>query len=103
MNPSVMCLLLASSLCAADPTFLRRTVADVQPHPDDLTAGAKAAAYRPLFGVGDSQATQLKGIARHGELTVGPDGSTTTVSYPAEEGIDYILDGDGALPFDEQK
>jgi mannose-6-phosphate isomerase-like protein (cupin superfamily) len=103
MNLSVIGLLVASSLCAADPTFLRRTVADVQPRPDDLTAGAKAAAYRPLFGIGDSQATQLKGIARYGELTVGPDGSTATVSYPAEEQLYYILDGDGTLLYEEQK
>ena len=103
MNPSVMCLLVASSLYAADPTFLRRAVADVEPRPDDLTAGAKAAVYRPLFGIGDSQATQLKGIARYGELTVGPDGSTAIVSYPAEEQIYYILDGDGTLLYEEQK
>ena len=75
----------ASCLFAADPTFLRRSVGDIQPQSDDLTANARAAIYKPIFGVGDGQANQLKGVARYGELTVGPDGATAVVSYPAEE------------------
>jgi mannose-6-phosphate isomerase-like protein (cupin superfamily) len=96
-------LLAASSLLAADPTFLRRSVADIEARPDDLTANAKAASYKPIFGVGDPQANQLKGIARYGELTVGPDGTSAVVSYPAEEQIYFILDGNGTLLYEDQK
>jgi mannose-6-phosphate isomerase-like protein (cupin superfamily) len=75
----------------------------VQPRPDDLTAHAKGASYKPLFGVGDPDASQLKGIARYGELTVAPGGESTVVSYPAEEQIYYILDGTGTLVYAEEK
>jgi mannose-6-phosphate isomerase-like protein (cupin superfamily) len=95
--------LAASALFAADPTFLRRSLPDLAPQADDLTAGAKGASYRPAFGVGDSQAKQLKGIARYGELTVAADGSSALVSYPAEEQIYYILDGAGTLLYEDQK
>jgi mannose-6-phosphate isomerase-like protein (cupin superfamily) len=100
---STACLLAAWPLLAADPTFLRRSVADIEPKPDDLTASSKATSYKPLFGIGDAQANQLKGIARYGEVTVGPDGSTAIVGYPAEEQIYYVLAGTGTLLYDEQK
>jgi len=96
-------LAVASSAFAADPTFLRRYIPDIQPQPDDLTAGGKGASYRPAFGVGDSQARQLKGIARYGELTVAPDGTSALASYPAEEQIYYILEGSGMLLYEDQK
>src|SRR5579864_7746422 len=85
----IAAVLAASGLFAADPTFLRRYIPDVQPQPDDLSAGGRGAAYRPAFGVGDPQAKQLKGIARYGELTVTAGGTSATVSYPAEEQIYY--------------
>ncbi len=95
--------LAACGLFAADPTFLRRRIPDIQPQPDDLTAGGKGASYRPAFGVGDSQARQLKGIARYGELTVAAGGTSAVVSYPAEEQIYFILEGSGTLLYDDQK
>jgi mannose-6-phosphate isomerase-like protein (cupin superfamily) len=100
---AVLALLAASSVWGADPTFLRRSVAGTEARPDDLTANAKAASYKPIFGVGDAQANQLKGIARYGELTVGPEGTSAVVSYPAEEQIYYILDGNGTLLYEDQK
>src|ERR1039458_2265474 len=77
-NGKRLAILLAVSGClfAADPIFLRRQVSDVKPQPDDLTAvNAKAASYKPLFGIGDPDVAQLKGVARYGELTVGPGGT----------------------------
>ena len=88
---------------AADPTFLRRRIPDVQPQADDLTANTKGATYRPAFGVGDAQANQLKGIARYGELTVESGGASAAVSYAAEEQIYYVLDGDGVLIYGDEK
>lgn len=93
----------ALTLGAADPTFLRRRVSEIAVQPDELTSNAKGAAYRPIFGAGDGQASQLKGIARYGELTVDADGRSAVVSYAAEEQIYYILEGQGVLLYDEQK
>jgi mannose-6-phosphate isomerase-like protein (cupin superfamily) len=89
--------LVPALAAAADPTFLRRDFRAIQPQPDDLTANAKNAEYRPAFGIGDKDARQVKGIARYGELTVGPGGETAVVSYPAEEQIYYVLEGSGVL------
>ena len=55
-NLSLVSALSACWLFAADPTFLRRSVGDIQPQSDDLTANARAAIYKPIFGVGDRQA-----------------------------------------------
>ena len=90
-------LLASACLFAADPTFLQRRAQDIQPQPDDLTRDTKQAFYRPLFGAGDAQASQLKGVARYGELTVAPGGSSAVVSYPHEEQIYFILEGSGTL------
>jgi mannose-6-phosphate isomerase-like protein (cupin superfamily) len=90
-------------MVAADSAFLRRQVADVKPQPDDLTAGAKAASYKPLFGMGDQDADQLKSVARYGELTVGADGASALVSYPAEEQMYFVEEGGGTLLYGDQK
>ena len=96
-------LAAASGMFAADPTFLRRFIPDVQPQADELTAGGTGASYRAAFGIGDPQAKQLKGIARYGELTVAAGGTSALVSYPAEEQIYYILQGNGTLLYEDQK
>jgi hypothetical protein len=43
-------LALAAVCCGAgaDPTFLRRSVVEIAPRPDDLTAGATGASYQPF-------------------------------------------------------
>jgi len=96
-------LAAASGMFAADPTFLRRFIPDVQPQADELTAGGQGASYKPVFGIGDSQARQLKGVARYGELTVAAGGTSALVGYPAEEQIYYILEGTGTLLYEDQK
>ena len=97
--------LFAVSTClfAADPIFLRRQVSDVLPQPDDLTANAKQTSYRPLFGIGDPDAGQLQGVARYGELTVAPGGTSAIVSYPAEEQMYFIEDGRATLWYAGEK
>lgn len=96
-------LAAASVVFAADPTFLRRYLPSVEPCSNELTANASGAAYRPAFGIGDSQANQLKGIARYGELTLAPGATSAMVSYPAEEQIYYILEGTGTLLYEDDK
>ena len=93
-----------SCVFAADPGFLRRQVQDVPPKPDELTAaGSKGASYRPLFGIGDPDADQLKSIARYGELTVAPGGTTAAVGYPAEEQMYFVEEGSGTLHYGDEK
>lgn len=93
----------AVPLSAADPTFLKRSIADTAPQPDDLAVGAKGASYRPLFGGGDAQARHLRSIARYGELRVEAAGSSALVSYPAEEQIYFILSGTGEVTCDDKR
>jgi mannose-6-phosphate isomerase-like protein (cupin superfamily) len=100
---NITALLIAAPLFAADPTFLRRSLSEVQPQSGDLTANARLASYKPLFGAGDAQANQLKGIARYGELTVAPGGASAIVSYPNEEQIYYILEGTGTLLYADRQ
>lgn len=96
-------VLWISSATAAEPFFLRRSLADIQPKPDDLTAGARGASYKPIFGIGDPDGGRLQGVARYGELTVLPGGSSALVSYPAEEQIYYVLEGRGTLIYGGQE
>jgi mannose-6-phosphate isomerase-like protein (cupin superfamily) len=100
---TIAALFAATCILAADPFFLRRSIADVAPKSDDLTMNANGASYKPLFGVGDADASKLVGVARYGELTVAPGGASAVVSYPAEEQLYYILEGGGTLIYDDQK
>jgi mannose-6-phosphate isomerase-like protein (cupin superfamily) len=103
MNKLALALLVAAPLFAADPTFLRRRLSEAQAKPDDLTANARLASYKPLFGVGDAQANQLKGIARYGELKVESGGASAIVSYANEEQIYFILEGAGTLFYGDRQ
>ena len=99
MNKLALAVLLSAPLFAADPTFLRRRLSDVQPQSDDLTSNARGASYKPLFGSGYAQASQLKSVARYGELTIEPGGASATVSYRGEEQIYFILEGRGTVVY----
>ncbi|MBT4482518.1 MAG: cupin domain-containing protein [Candidatus Latescibacteria bacterium] len=82
--------------------FLQRHVPIIDPVADDLTANTKSASYKPVFGIGDKDSDILKGIARFGELTVEPGGTSAIVNYPAEEQMYLILEGDGMLLYDNK-
>lgn len=97
MRAFLFVLAFASSMLGVDPTFLRRHAPSIRPQEDDLTTGT--ARYKPIFGIGDAAAAALKGVARYGELTVHPKGSSTVVSYAAEEQVYYILEGSGILVY----
>jgi len=99
MNKLAVAVLFVAPLFAADPTFLRRRISDVKPQADDMTANARGASYKPLFGSGDAQASQLKSVARYGELTIEPGGASATVSYQGEEQIYFVLEGRGTVAY----
>jgi mannose-6-phosphate isomerase-like protein (cupin superfamily) len=100
---SIVAFAAAACLPAADPIFLRRQVAEAFAQPDELTANARQASYKPLFGAGDRDAGQLQGVARYGELTVAPGGASAIVSYPAEEQMYFIEEGRGTLLYGDEK
>jgi mannose-6-phosphate isomerase-like protein (cupin superfamily) len=104
MKNAIFALLSAAAcLCAADGNFLRRQLQDVTPQADDLTANAKSASYKPLFGIGDRDSGELKTVARYGELTLGAGGATALVKYPAEEQIYFVEEGRGTLLYGAEK
>ena len=104
LRPSIVFLTVSICLFAGDPIFLRRQLQDAAVKPDDLTsAGSKGASYRPLFGIGDADADQLKSVARYGEVTVSPGGTTAIVSYPGEEQMYFVEEGGGTLLYGDEK
>ncbi|MEI9974266.1 MAG: cupin domain-containing protein [Ignavibacteriota bacterium] len=103
LRNAILVFALASAAFGADPNFLRRQLQDAKPSSADLTTGAKGASYRALFGIGDSDADQLKTIVRYGELTVAPEGATAIVSYPSEEQMYFVTEGSGTLLYDAEK
>jgi mannose-6-phosphate isomerase-like protein (cupin superfamily) len=46
---------------------------------------------------------ELKGVARYGELTVSPGGTSAIVSYPAEEQLYFVEEGSGTLLYGDEK
>ena len=95
---------------SVDPTWLHRYVPNLPYRNIDLTT--PTCHYKPIFGVGDSEALPADGpidfnltpvtIARYGELTVDPNGECKTVSYPREEQIYVILKGNGILHYGDE-
>lgn len=104
-NPTVRLaawlFLLAWRLIAADgkvdPTFLRRHVPDIAPVPSEFTS--EGCRFKPIFGDGDPDARQAKGIARFSELALDPGSACRTTVQPREEHIYLVVDGSGALRY----
>jgi mannose-6-phosphate isomerase-like protein (cupin superfamily) len=99
---TMMALLSAYALVAADPsarkvdaTFLHRYISEIEAKSSDLST--PECDYKPIFGVGDSATTILKGVQRFGQIAIAPGGSCKPVTYSTEEQIYVILDGAGAL------
>ena len=80
-----------------DPTFLHRHLPDVAAKAADVSTDS--CQYKPLFGAGDPDTTIVRGVARFGEITVAPGGSSKAVSYPMEEQIYVIMEGSGLLHY----
>jgi mannose-6-phosphate isomerase-like protein (cupin superfamily) len=90
-----------ASVVAAEPAFLRRSVADIAEQSSDLSTAT--AHYQPIFGVGDPNAHNVKGVVRFGELTVEPGGGSKIVRDQEAEGVFFILAGSGALHYGQDK
>jgi mannose-6-phosphate isomerase-like protein (cupin superfamily) len=90
-----------ASVVVAEPTFLRRSVADIAEQSTDLSTAT--AHYKPIFGTGDPNAQNVKGVLRFGELTVAPGGNSKIVSDKEAEGVFFILAGSGTLHYGQDK
>jgi len=90
-----------ASVVAAEPAFLRRSVADIAEQSTDLSTAT--AHYKPIFGAGDPNAEDVKGVLRFGELTVAPGGSSKVVSNKDAEEVFFILGGSGTLQYGQEK
>lgn len=84
-----------------DPTFLHRFVPKLEAKESDLST--PTCRYKPIFGEGDRDGRILRGIARFGEMTVDPGGSSARVGYSSEEQVYVILDGSGVLHYGEEE
>jgi mannose-6-phosphate isomerase-like protein (cupin superfamily) len=80
-----------------DPSWLHQYVPSIPFKAVDLTT--PTCHYKPIFGVGDSEAQLPVTLARYGEVTVDSHGECKTVSYPREEQIYVILGGSGILHY----
>jgi mannose-6-phosphate isomerase-like protein (cupin superfamily) len=85
---------------AAAPAFLKRSVWQIQEQSIDLSSAT--AHYKPIFGIGDPNVGDVKGIVRFGELTVEPAGSSKMASYEDTEGVFFILAGSGVLHYGQE-
>src|SRR5437868_13762602 len=99
-------ILLACSLVSAadrtvDPTFLHRFLPDV--HATSADIASPASHYHALFGAGDAPTPIVRGVARFGELTLDPGGSTIPLQYPAEEQAWVVLEGAGSITVGAEK
>jgi mannose-6-phosphate isomerase-like protein (cupin superfamily) len=97
-------LLLAHSLRAqdrpVDPTWLHRYVPDLAETKADLTS--PTCHYRAIFGEGDKDNRSLQTVARFGEVTLDAHGNCRTVSYDRQEEIYFVIEGAGALHYEDQ-
>lgn len=95
------CITVTSMIAAAgEPAFLKRSARHIQEQSIDLSSAT--AHYKPIFGVGDPNIGDVKGIVRFGELMVEPAGSSKTASYEDTEGVFFILAGTGVLHYGRQ-
>ncbi|MGH9338060.1 MAG: cupin domain-containing protein [Acidobacteriota bacterium] len=96
---------MAGSLLGADrkvdPTFLHRFLPAVQEAQVDLST--PTCHYKPIFGLGDSETSIVKGVSRFGEITIDPGGACRVLSHPREEQIYVFLEGTGLVQYEDQK
>lgn len=80
-----------------DPTWLHRYV------PELANSNAEIATptchYKAIFGEGDADARLLRSVSRFGQATVDLHGNCHDASYPNEEGLYFVLQGEGTLHY----
>ncbi|HEX6823706.1 MAG TPA: cupin domain-containing protein [Candidatus Sulfotelmatobacter sp.] len=96
-------LLLSANVTAqdrkVDPTWLRRSVAEVKEVQTDLSS--PTCHYKPIFGTGDPDSRILRSVSRFAEVSIDAGGSCQTVVRDREEELDFVLEGAGKLSYAE--
>lgn len=80
-----------------DPTFLRAHVPQLAAQ--QVALASPTARYKPIFGEGGPSPAIVKSVSRYGELTVDANGRSALKSYPREEHIIVVLEGEGAVSY----
>jgi mannose-6-phosphate isomerase-like protein (cupin superfamily) len=91
---------VSSALAAerhVDPTWLHRSLDSIKEQPSDLTSSN--CHYHPIFGMGDPDATLLRGIVRYGEIIVDSQGTSQMVTYKEEEQVYFVREGNGQVQY----
>ncbi len=82
-----------------DPSFLHADANTAPEKPSDITTAT--CHYKPFFGDGASRLGG-SGLARYGEAVVDPNGSCTSVKYPLEDQIYFVVDGSGTVHYSSE-
>src|SRR5689334_23371770 len=75
-----------------DPTFLHQYIPSIPAQTSDITTDT--CQYKPIFGGGIA-----RGVARFAEITVSKGGACKTVSYPTEEQVYVVMEGEGTVEY----
>lgn len=97
MHTCIFLLVMAALAWTAerpvDPTFLKTSIQEAKPAPDDLCA--QDCEYKPLF----KQGGVVRGVARYGVLRLNAGQSSAIVDYPREEQVYYVMEGAGQVVY----
>jgi len=100
----LLLLLVAPGLCGqdqkVDPTWLHRSIPVSSTDRGDLASGH--CQYRPIFGVGDSEARILRTVTRFAEVALNAGGNCPAEVYEGEEEIYFVLQGSVSLRYADQ-
>lgn len=90
-------IILPGAIYGQNPDDLKRSIewaAEVKTESSTNTCH-----YTPLFGEGDKDAANLRGIKRFGILILDPQGQGNKSKLKAEELVCYVLEGTGLLQY----
>jgi mannose-6-phosphate isomerase-like protein (cupin superfamily) len=59
--------------------------------------------YKPLFGENAPSPNLPKHVSRYGDLTVDPGGRSAMISFPREEHVLVVLEGEGTVTYNDQQ
>jgi mannose-6-phosphate isomerase-like protein (cupin superfamily) len=84
-----------------DPTFLVRSLANVEERPSDLST--PNCHYKPIFGQGDKNVAILRSVARFGEVAVDANGACAVVQYLHEDQVYVVMEGSGIARYGKEQ
>jgi mannose-6-phosphate isomerase-like protein (cupin superfamily) len=83
-----------------EPTWLHRDIASLHEHATDIST--VTCHYTPVFGEFDSEPDSPKTFTRFGILTIDPQGSCKSSTYPRLEELFFVRDGAASLHYADE-